>query len=480
MRDELMLTPLPGRSAVPRPDAQVFFTAYLLPEVGDPKYGPHWTVKRRGSVDGMPREVLRWTAEELSEMSAEERCLAQPVYASEGIALAVPGPTATPAVRVGSPGTIHWVEEIDVSERIVHRGICGAPSARTVIPRATLDTKAPPTIRMGEVATDTAFVAGSVPPDAGYTVRFEAFVLTNRVPDVPAPTAPLPHCSAQERVFQSAEIPVLAPGALKSPGFVVGTEHTPGLRWIAALSFAGADGRVELQRGACGDPAETTAVKMPSVSTIADAEVAVGETMRDLALVEGLPPAREGIGWELGFQVFGGSPSKGPQGDSGTNAPGEPVTEALCEPERLLAETATVAVQAPGEVRSPPVTAAAGWEGRVHWVATLWLLDDGQRVEAHRGRCGDEAETTVVTARVPGEEPPPSEPERAAARPPHAVGEPQRTAPDRALARTGAAGAADSPTRVALASTLGGLALLLGRVLHSGAVRGAKAGAERR
>ena len=472
MRDELMLAPGPARSSARWDGARAVFTAYLLPEVGEPKYGPHWTALRGGSRAGQPGEVLTWGAEELAAMTPDERCMAQPVYASDEIELSGLESTPSPAVRVGSPGTIHWVEEIDVSERIVHRGICGAPSATTLIPRARLETKAPPTIRMGQIATDTAFLTGPVPPEARYSVRFEAFVVADQVPEGTAPTRP-PQCAARDRVFLSAEIPVLAPGALESPGFVVEAEHAPGLRWVATLSFIGPSGRIALQRGTCGDPAETTTVEFPSVSTLADAEVAVGEAMRDRALVEGLPPAREGVDWEIGFQVFGGPPLKGPA------APGEPVAEASCEPENLLAETATVAVRGPGEVSSPSVIAAAGWEGRVHWVATLWVLADGQRFEVHRGRCGDEAETTLVAARAPDDEQPASEPARAAPRPPRAAGEQQRTAPDPALARTGMAVTAPGLSGFALASTFAGLTLLLGRGLHVEAVRVARAGRRR-
>ncbi len=475
MRDEMVLGPALGRSLLPQPEAQAIFTAYLLPVAGEPKYGARWKVLRADSDVGQAGEVLTWTAEELSEMTPEERCTAQPVFVSEGIDLSGAGPIVSPAVRVGSPGIIHWVEEIEASETLVHRGICGAPSATTVVPRARLDTAAPPTIRMGETASDTAFLTGAVSPEAGYSVRFEAFVVADVLTDGPSPAPPSPRCSPAERVFETGEIPVRAVGPLKSPGFVVDLEYAPGLRWVATLSFLGPSGRIELQRGDCGDPAETTAVELPSLSTSADAEAAVGDAMRDRARVAGLPPAREGVAWELGFELFR---------ERRLNGAGGPAPEFLCAPENLLAETVAVAVHAPGEIPSPPVIARPEWVGRVHWVATLWVRSEGQRFEVSRGRCGDPAESTVVVASGLGGEPgagAAAERVPSASRVPEAAVTAPREAPGRRLPRTGSDGAegaagAAGLVRMALLPACAGLALLLGRMRGPTATRGASPG----
>lgn len=121
--------------------ATLGFTAYLRPEVGDPKYNEQWEPVR--SAGG---ELVRWTAAELARLSAQERCLAQPVASTIRTSVDGAGTYASPAVMAQSEGTIRWVEDLEVprgkgtSSLELHRGRCGAinETTQTVNPAAGL------------------------------------------------------------------------------------------------------------------------------------------------------------------------------------------------------------------------------------------------------------------------------------------------------------------------------------------------------
>ena len=118
------------------------FRFYLQPEVGEPKFNENW--KRMRDETG---KVLRWTAEELGKLSAEDRCLAQPVAQTERIPVSGEGEYDSPEVRAESIGVGYWVEDLstmhpDTNEQVeLHRGACGLANERTVI--ASTETTAP-------------------------------------------------------------------------------------------------------------------------------------------------------------------------------------------------------------------------------------------------------------------------------------------------------------------------------------------------
>ena len=121
---------------VPR-DSSLGFTFYLQPEPGHPKFDENWE-----RVRGDDGRVVRWTSEELGELSADERCQAQPVAHTERIDIDAPGEADSPTVVTRSVGTGYWVEDLatlhpETGELVeLHRGACGLANERTVITSA--------------------------------------------------------------------------------------------------------------------------------------------------------------------------------------------------------------------------------------------------------------------------------------------------------------------------------------------------------
>lgn len=109
--------------------AQVEFSAYLYPEVGDPVMNADWTE--------LENEV--WTEEMLAELTEEERCLAQPVAVTERVEVLQEGELYSPPVVAQSSGTVHWVERLfgtdptSGEEHLVHEGECGLINETTLI-----------------------------------------------------------------------------------------------------------------------------------------------------------------------------------------------------------------------------------------------------------------------------------------------------------------------------------------------------------
>lgn len=116
------------------PGSTLGFTLYLQPEAGEPKFDGQW-----GRVRDEDGDAVAWTEEELAEMSAEERCRAQPVATTARVDVAGPGQIRSPGVRAESAGVAYWVEDLDTEhpetgERVeLHRGECGLENERTVI-----------------------------------------------------------------------------------------------------------------------------------------------------------------------------------------------------------------------------------------------------------------------------------------------------------------------------------------------------------
>ncbi|WP_087011508.1 hypothetical protein [Leucobacter sp. 7(1)] len=414
MRDTLVVSEAPDTRARLWPEAVADFTAYLMPEVGAPKYGENWeplfaaaepvsaqaeSVQPRENeppsdhqVPGTPldrqnveeaegaeeaehAEALRWTAAELESMSAGERCVAQPVYRQGGIPIPGLGEYQTAEVSVRSPGTINWVERIVSQGRTVHEGTCGVPNERTVTEQPGVVTQAAPQAMIGELLTDTATVTGRFSPNAQYSLRFEAYRAEESVEGVPL-------CTAENRIYRSESIPVSEPGDVVAPGFVARWEHGTKVWWVETLSIDTGSGPERLHRGTCGLDTETTEIGRPEVATVAPETAVVGDVIRDTALVTGDLTETEHARWELTFAGYRGS---------------EDATTPVCTAGNLLFETGSTPVTEPGAVESEAVFVPVGWAGPVWWVETLWLIEGDTRTPVIQGDCGATQERTLVT-----------------------------------------------------------------------------------
>ena len=115
-------------------DSDIGFTFYLQPRAGEPKFDESW--RRVRDAEG---KIVRWTARELGELSADERCLAQPVAQTARVDVTGPGTVESPEVLTHSRGTGYWVEDLgtahpETGESVeLHRGACGIANERTVV-----------------------------------------------------------------------------------------------------------------------------------------------------------------------------------------------------------------------------------------------------------------------------------------------------------------------------------------------------------
>ena len=109
-------------------EAELFFTAYLKPEAGQPKFDEQW--RDTGAV---------WTSEEIERLTEVERCLAQPVVITKPQKVWEAGTYRSPEVETHSAGTIHWVESLTAVDpttgdrHTIHSGECGLAQETTVI-----------------------------------------------------------------------------------------------------------------------------------------------------------------------------------------------------------------------------------------------------------------------------------------------------------------------------------------------------------
>lgn len=374
--------------------------APVLDESGAPR-----TLREREPVMEERRDPLTWTEAELSELTAEELCVAQPVFRAGGIAVPKPGEYRSPETQVRSGGTIHWVERIVSRGKTVHEGACGLTNETTRIDQPAVVTQALPEAVLGEELYDVATVSGKLAEGAAYSMRFEAYRAhdIDREADPSAATAIDPTCTAENIVFRSESVPVLGLGEVRSPGFVARPEHGTSIWWVETLYLETPDGPRALHRGECGLAHETTTVGRPVVETLATVTAPVGAEISDTAVISGALAENAGARWELtfsGFRAETAAESKSAaakvqksdsESGSGANAP-------VCSDANHLFDTSAVPVSGPGEVLSPKVIAEADWAGAVWWVETLWLVQGDSRVAMHTGECGLATETTQVTS----------------------------------------------------------------------------------
>lgn len=328
------------------------------------------------------RDPLRWTEDELSAMTAAERCTAQPVFQETGIAVAGPGKVSSSPVTVRTGGTIHWVERVYSRGQQVHEGECGIANETTRINQPGVVTQAPPNLLIGEEAFDTATVSGVLLANAKYSLRFEAY----RAPDEAVTEAPgevVASCTSENIVFRSERVPVTTVGEIRSPGFTIGAEHGAQLWWVETLEIDTGSGPEVIHRGVCGLANETTRIGQPAIETQALASAVVGDELTDTAILSGEFATNEGARWELSFEGFRAHP----EGTGETPA---------CDADNQLFTVPAVRVEGPGEVTSAPVPSLPEWRGAVWWVETLWLVQDGERTAFATGECGLANETTLL------------------------------------------------------------------------------------
>lgn len=239
------------------------------------------------------------------------------------------------------------------------------PTPEVELP-VTVITQATPAALVGEPFGDTALVQSTIPD--GATLVFRAYG--------PQPAEQQPVC--EDAFYESDPIPVTQAGVYTSP--TTSVDQAGNVYWIETLYDAGDAVLVE---GTCGAPGETTVVTAQpeelTVTTMAVAEVALGEPAHDTAKVTGTVPD----GATLVFEAYR------QDGDTAT-----------CTPDELVFTSEAVAVTGPGEYESGEVVFEQ--VGTYYWIETVH--DSGGEV-IHRGLCGAPNETTTV---VPVESPPPT------------------------------------------------------------------------
>ncbi len=215
----------------------------------------------------------------------EEPVCAEPFYESDPVPVTRAGIYHSGTTSVTEPGNVYWVETLyDAAGDVIAQGVCGAQGETTVASQVesfTVTTRATATVMLGEQATDTAIVTGTVP--AGASVRFQAYRQ-----DDEAPT-----CSLGELVFTSDPVPLDGPGEYTSEPVVFdesGTYH-----WVETVYDE--TGSV-IHRGRCGAPDETTTVTgtppaptptPPAAPTVPElARTGGGDWLLPLGIVAGL------------------------------------------------------------------------------------------------------------------------------------------------------------------------------------------------
>ncbi|MDA3146045.1 hypothetical protein JSO19_01475 [Leucobacter sp. UCMA 4100] len=195
----------------------------------------------------------------------------------------------------------------------------------------------------------------------------------------------------EDGIYESEAVPV----PLDATGFVT-------MQWCVYK-----DDQAEAQRGVvrewCDDygvPAETAEVVPPQVTTKAQKESVEGETLHDVAIIEGPVPNEA----ELTFTAYLAPEAGQPRYDDDWKPTGQTWTQAdlsaLSDRERCLAQpvavTPAMLIKNEGEHRSEDIF--AGSVGTVHWVERLTAVDPLtlERVIVHEGECGIANETTQI------------------------------------------------------------------------------------
>ncbi|MBT1034813.1 hypothetical protein KJY78_00370 [Canibacter sp. lx-45] len=194
-----------------------------------------------------------------------------------------------------------------------------------------------------------------------------------------------PVCTPANKIATTAPKPVTS-GVAQEAEYVSDALKTTGKGvywWIEKLIATHPDdGTVTLHEGKCGIENETTEVTDATVVTKTRPEVHIGEKTFDTATVSGvLPSTSSGVKTELTFAAYKALD---------TNAP-------VCETSNMVfALDKPVLVESIGAYESEKVSFSE--PGVYYWVETLtYVKPDGERIVAHRGKCGLPDETVKVT-----------------------------------------------------------------------------------
>ncbi len=232
------------------------------------------------------------------------------------------------------------------------------PTSKPELP-VTVITQATPAALTGQPFGDTALVQGTIP--AGATLAFHAYG--------PQPADAEPVCESP--FYESSPIPVTQAGVYASP--TTSVDEAGNVYWIETLY--GQDGTV-LAEGSCGAPGETTIVsEQPetlTVTTLAVADVALGESAHDTATVTGTGTVPDGT--TLTFEAYR------QDGDTAT-----------CTADELKFTSERQPVDGPRDYASEDVV--FDQPGTYYWIETLHGPDG---TVLHRGLCGAPNETTTV------------------------------------------------------------------------------------
>lgn len=295
-----------------------------------------------------------------------------------------PGRYDSPAVTIPWFGTFAWIETLrDTNGVLIHEGACMQPGELTRADPPIIESAAAPAVDFGGLATDTAIVNGPL-PEGGET--FVTFALYEALPDVlPAET-----CTPETLVADTLADPISVRELrhYDSPG--VRLERAGTYYWIETLWWipeGWTEDPIALASGRCGQPSETTVVAAPSISSHSQVTARAGEAFHDTVTVTGLAadtPAA--LQWDLYRHTAVAAP--------------------ICDDTTRVFTSAPVAIVGSGSFLSPPTSQSVA--ARYFWVATLLYTplsdaagdaaDRGEPVLLARGHCGQEVESTLVTA----------------------------------------------------------------------------------
>lgn len=302
-----------------------------------------------------------------------------------------PGRYDSPAVTIPWFGTFSWIETLrDTNGVLIHEGSCMQPGELTRVDPPLIESEAVPTAEFGGFAIDTAIVNGPLPGD-GET--YVTFALYEALPGVP----PAETCTPDTLVADTRAEPISVRELRRydSPG--VRVERAGTYYWIETLWWipeGWTEAPIALASGRCGQPSETTVVAAPSITSHSQVTARAGEQFRDTVTVTGLAAgASAELRWDLYRHTAGAA--------------------LICDDTTRVFTSAPVAIEGSGNFLSPPTAQSVA--ARYFWVATLQYTPvqdvgavvndpdaegaaEGDPVVLARGICGQEVESTLVTA----------------------------------------------------------------------------------
>lgn len=370
---------------------ELVFTGYLAPEEDDAfDAGDAAGEETEGAADAEGAESPAADAE--SAPDAAPVCDdANRIFTTDPVPVEGPGEIDSPPVVADADwaGRVWWVETlwlVQGEERTaVHEGACGIPDETTLVTTPRITTEATEFAAVGDEIRDTARLTGELSAREGtaYDVVFAGYR------GDPALTGTEEaECADDERLFETAPVPVDGPGDIVSPPVTALPEYGGTIWWVETLRITDADGTRDVVRGTCGLPGETTTVQFPTVRTESAGTIEVGEQMYDTAVVEGPITERPDAEVRVVFTAH----ARGADGalvcDAGTELP------RLSDPEGAE-------VTGPGRYESRRVTTVPRDAGLGGYVETLLLIVDGERHVIHRGACGAAGEDFEIRAAAP-------------------------------------------------------------------------------